>query len=308
MAKFFFGDITRNHENFYKKHVFADTPFYLKVKSHPGDGVDLLHKIRLNKSVNEQNEAAYSISNGATAKYGFSTANQKIKFGNDSASFEISNKPKELNKDDLKFEHKHAATYRPSDNYYDTTHSLKVGSPDLSGAKLWFTFDFVYKRTKAIALKPSLNIWYSDVNLGVKAEHDTKVLKAAEGQLAWSNKDIFAFVKGNNKKEITTGFNWKQSSDYQHFFQAMYDVNKKVDGAFGQPMILQVGSSGKFNDVLKFKAFAQVSKDVVLKSSQEQIIDDKLTFVFSETFNATQWRADPTKGNYSFGFEAEYHL
>lgn len=53
MAKFFYGDITRNHDNFFKKHVFADVPLYIKAKSHPGDGVDLMHKLRVKKSVNE---------------------------------------------------------------------------------------------------------------------------------------------------------------------------------------------------------------------------------------------------------------
>ncbi len=69
MAKFFYGDVARDHDNFFKKHVFADTPFYLKVKSHPDGKTDLMHKFRVNKAVNEKSGVVYNILNQATMKH-----------------------------------------------------------------------------------------------------------------------------------------------------------------------------------------------------------------------------------------------
>ena len=309
MAKFFYGDVARDHDNFYKKHVFADTPLYVKVKSHPGDKTDLMHKFRINKSVNDKNEASYSVINAATMRHTYDIFSSKFKLSNCCAHFEVTGKPEGLNKDGMKFEHKHTATYTPSNNGFETTQAFKFAAPEMGPAKVWTTCDFTYKNSGDKTIKPTMNIQASDdFHIGFKGEHDTKVLKSAEGQLAKTDKDIFMFLKGNMKKEVTLGGFWKQCDCLTHYAQFTYDLEKKTDGCCGQPITAQIGHGFKVNDSIKGKCMGFVGKDIVLKTSLEQKVDDKLTIIGSDTVNASAWWKDPSQAAYSFGIELDYHL
>jgi hypothetical protein len=48
---FFYSDILNDHEKRYTKNFYCCLPLGIKVKTHPGEGVDLAHSFKLNKSV-----------------------------------------------------------------------------------------------------------------------------------------------------------------------------------------------------------------------------------------------------------------
>lgn len=105
--------------------------------------------MRLKKSLpKDENEsrslANYDVSNSTTVKHdccdkSYST---KLKLQNESVTLELASKPKDYNTSDLALHLKHVSKYTPSNGDYETTHTVKFGSPTVGPLRFFTTVSF----------------------------------------------------------------------------------------------------------------------------------------------------------------------
>lgn len=262
----FFGDMTFDHDRLFTKGYNHTNPLYVKIFTKHGAGVSLLHKFAVNKQI-ENDVAAYKTKNGSTLKYAWDMYSSKFKLTNGAFLFEVKAKPADWNTNDLSFEAKNATNFKTANAAWDNTTSVKAGLPQTGPARLWATFDFVFKNSGDKIIKNSFNAQVNDhFFLGSKIEHNTKDLTAAQFQFAHKEGSDLHYARWNNfNKQLVLGATHSLSCcDKPVFGQLTWDQSGKLQGIQGHPVALKFGSTFKLNDSQTVKSHFACAQQCVL--------------------------------------------
>ena len=310
----YYGDITRDYNNRYTKSFYAGVPLYLKFKTSPSAAVNLKHSYKLTSTTDESSgTVSYHTAQGATVKHSCCNkeVSSKFKVGNAGSAYEVTYKPGQYNNKDLAVQVKHATKFDHKSGKLDNTETLKVGSPAVSGARLWQTLDLNWNTadTNKI-LKGSSNIAYDKYNVGAKYDYDLKAgkVKSVNTQLAGKQGTCAWFLTYDITKRLAaTGAEYKVCSYGTHGFDLVYDVTGKKNEFFGKP--LNVNWAGQYqmsNDAL-FKFRLALGAQWVMGWSWIHTVNNKLKLTFTQDLNISK-SLKGSNGDYKFGAQLEWTL
>lgn len=129
----------------------------------------------------------------------------KLKVGsNQTAVYEVTYKPADLNKPDQVLQLKHKTQYKQDNGSFESTETIKFAPPKMGPVRSWLNLDFVWnnKDAKKKTLKGGLNFNYEDYHFGGSAEYDLTKVTTMQflGLLKNAKGDFFArFHQGNDK-------------------------------------------------------------------------------------------------------------
>ncbi|CDW81224.1 UNKNOWN [Stylonychia lemnae] len=311
--------INNQIDRFIKKS-YLKFPAIIRLRSNPGDGVDLSHVFKIKKIIEKKkaegvsdsvSTLSYQVVNGTTLNYsGVKDVSQKLKLGNTSINYEVEYEPSEHNNDDRAVQVKHLSKYEPGTGKYDNTESLKVGVPKVGPLRPWFTLDFNWNNldTKR-KLKNSLNFQYNDYHLGYKLKHDLNALQKIVGVFALKNhKGDFFFKADGLKQHFTLGCNHSHHSGAKHSMEVIYDHTQKLQGVYGQPLALKFAGEYDLSSDLTLKTTIVSKKETVLGFQTIHRVNKNFRFVFSDVFNLNKAIFEPKNTNYNFGLLLEFTL
>ena len=148
MSKFY-GDLMRDHNDSFSTGFYGGVPVNIKFKTNPSEKIALqqTYKIHRTTTVREDTEVvSHHIDNGVTLKANCSD-NQvasKFKFTNDEGIYEVSYKPKDVNKDGRSLTLKHNSTFDTETKEVASTETVKFGSKLFGEANVGLTLDYAW--------------------------------------------------------------------------------------------------------------------------------------------------------------------
>ena len=314
MPSYFYGDITFGFDQFNSKQFQTRSPFYLKVRSKPGD-FNLTHKTRVNKAKGD-----YVWVIPTTLKYAKDANSSKLKITQDKFAFEHGFKPKAYNNSDMTLQTKTATTTTPATNAWDLTTAVKFAPKKFGDAvRVWVTLDGVVNQKKEFTLKKSWNAQVKDkFFLGSKLSTDLKKLKSAEGILAFKDNETLAFFKTDCLKHVfTLGVQRKVNSklevaaDVSYTKPAAPKEDSKEEGKEAPKGTVTANATAlyKVNDSNTMKSRFEWAKDeLVWKNSLVNNYKDWVKLVIADEVNVTRALKDPKNLNYSYGAKIELNL
>jgi len=178
--------------------------------------------------------------------------------------------PKDFNTEEKTLELKHQSKFKPSLGFFETTQTLKFGSPKLGPLRLWTTLAYIWN-TEGVnnKIKHSLNVdTGSDVHIGYKLTHDFNKIAKCFGVLFYRNaKAGDFFLKSECIKRHLIFGHVKKNECCSHTSEVHYDLNKEQDGLLGQHLKIRVASEGKISDSIHIKSLLELSKEHKLSFS-----------------------------------------
>jgi len=150
---------------------------------------------------------------------------------------------------------KHAFNFRPTTGSYDTTQTVKFGSPTFGPLRLFTTLDFFLNSDNAKLLKASLNAQIkNDYHVGLKLDHNLDEVKTLLAQAVYkSNKGDFSLRSNILDKSVTLGCTHSHSSRYRHSYKLLIDTKGEKELVYGYPVAFYFGSTYNVNDNITFK-------------------------------------------------------
>lgn len=314
----YYGDLTRDYQNRYNKAFYFGVPLYLKFKTNPSDKVTLAQSYRIRRAVEEKeggDSVTYATAQGTTVKHSCSNkeVSSKFKFGNAGETYEVSYKPGQYNNADLAVNVKHVSKFDFKSGQIDNTETVKVGSPKVSGARLWQTLDVSWNtKDDKRGLKGSTNVNYDKYNVGAKYDYDlTKgAVKSVNAQLFVNNgKDSDFFASYDvNKKQVNLGAEYRVCDYGTHGFDVVYDVEGKIKGIFGQAATVNWAGQYQMSDAALFKFKLALSNEWVMGWSWIHKVNNQLRLSFSQNLNITKVLNASGRNPYDFGASLQWTL
>lgn len=208
---------------------------------------------------------------------------------------------------------KHASKWDLKTNVVENTETLKVGSPQVSGARLWQTLDVSWNtKDDKRGVKGSTNVNYEKYNLGAKYDYDlTKgAVKSVDAQVFVKNSEDSDFFATYNvqQKSAKVGLEYRVCSYGTHGFDVVYDVTGKAKGLFGQPAALNWAGQYQMSDAALFKFSAAFGSEWLFGWSWVHAVNNKLKLTFSHKLNIGHVLNGKGRNPYDFGAALEWRL
>ena len=237
----------------------------------------------------------------------------KFKFGNGVETYEVTYKPKQYNTEDLAVQVKHVSKLDTLSSRVDNTETVKVGSPKVSGARLWQTLDVSWNTANSErVLKGSTNVNYDKYNVGAKYDYDlTKgAVKSVDAQAFVKNSadsDFFA-TYNVQKNEAKVGLEYRVCNYGTHGLDVVYDVNGKLKGLFGQAATVNWAGQYQITDDALLKFRASLANEWVFGWSWVHAVNNRLRLTFSHSLNVSKVLKATGRNPYDFGAALEWKL
>lgn len=158
-------------------------------------------------------------------------------------------------------------------------------------------------------IKNSLNLAFNEYHLGYKLEHDTNKLKSLFALLALKNSKGDFFIKGDVlNKNVVLGCHHKHTDRAVHAIELLYNIEKTLEGPFGQPVALTWAGQYQLSDGVTLKTKFDAKKASTLSFSWVQQFSKNLRFVFTDNIDLTNVINEPARSNFNFGTLVEWTI
>jgi|LauGreDrversion4_2_1035121.scaffolds.fasta_scaffold77673_1 hypothetical protein len=317
MSKFY-GDIKRDFNDAYTKNFFGGFPAIFKFKTAPSDKISLGQSYRLAR-VNTDSGATYDGKNVVTLKVSCmdKAVATKFKASNDAAVYEVSYKPKDLNKDGKVLNLKHNSKFETGTQNVASTESVKFGSNLFSDVNLGLNLDYNWSTAAGAdqVLKAAVNFTKKEVNFGVKSDYsiNKKAAKSLLAQASYNTAKIdhfFVYDHFGQNFTYATLSNKNYKPNETHACDIVVDTTGKAKWFYGYPV------SSSWAGIYNLNSDSTLRVKLLLKDSWNlgfgwgQVINKNLTVNFSHDLDVTQ-TVGLTKSAgspYNFGLQFKFSL
>jgi hypothetical protein len=313
----YYCDLLRDYQNRYNKAFYFGLPLYLKFKTKPSDKVTLAQNYKIARSVEaREGKEVVTYATSQETKVEHSCCDEvscKFTFGNAGESYKVSYKPKQYNNSDLALQAKHVSKFDFSSSRIDNTESVKLGSPNVSGARLWQTFVLSWNTAdNQRGIKGSTNINYEKYNLGAKYDYDlTKgQVKSINGQIFVRQAQDTAFwaTYDVNDQHASVGAEYRVCDYGTHGFDVVFDTTQKLKGFFGQPLTVNWAGQYQMSEAALFKFKLALQNEWVMGWSWAHRVNKQVKLTFSQNLNISHVLSGSGKNPYDFGAALQWDL
>ena len=321
MSKFY-GDVARDNTDAFTTGFYGSKPVIIKFKTQPTDKISLQQKYQIHResAIKEAGEVfSHHVDNSVTLKHSCNE-NQvasKFKFSNDEGIYEVSYKPKDINKEGKSLTLKHNSTFDTATKEVSSTETVKFGGNLFGDAKLGLTLDYAWQTGSADqGIKASANVTNNDINFGVKTDYDItgKKIKSLLAQAAYHTPKSDFFLTGNvfqREIKLATISSAAYKANETHACNVVFDGNRKLVGFFGYPFTSSWVGVYRLNDFSTLRIKTILDNQISLGFAWGQVVNKKLELNFSHYLNVSQVLANKAeKGSspYSFGLALKWRL
>lgn len=316
MSKFY-GDILRDFSDSYTKNFYGGFPVIVKFKTSPSEATSVSQRYRLARNVDNSGAVTYSPTNAVTLKTACNDKQvaTKFKFGNGAAVYEVTYKPKDINKDGKVFNLKHNSAFEVASQNVQSTESLKFGSNLFSDVNGALNIDYIWNnKLAAQTVKGAVNFTKDKVNFGVKAEQvlGEKKPKSLLAQASYATQKVDHFFLYDIQKRFLTYAtlsNSQYKADQTHACDIVFDTQNKAKWFWGYPVKSSWAGIYRLNSDSTFRIKLLLEAQNKLSWSWGQVINKNLTVNFSHDLNLCQTLGlASSEQPYNFGLQFQFSL
>lgn len=319
MSKFY-GDIQRDFNDTFSKHFYGGFPAIVKFRTNPSDNVSLGQSYRF-KRVEDANGAVqgYDGQNVVTLKANChdKQMNTKFKFSNAAAVYELTYKPKDLNRGGNVFNLKHNSKLDTTGQNVASTESIKFGSALFSDVKVGLNLDYSWSTAKSAdqGIKAAINFTKQDINFGVKSDYSIgkKALKSLLAQASYNTLKVdhyFVYDVESGKFTYATLSKKAYKENETHACDIVFDTTRKAKWFYGLPVSSSWAGIYRLNDFSTLRVKLHLKDAWTLGFGWGQVINKNLNVNFSHDLNLSQsfGFAKAQTSPYNFGLQFKFSL
>ncbi len=254
----FFSDINKLSKGYH-----AGFPIAIKIKTAPSAATKLSQSFSVNRTVEAKDDSLSSVYTALNKSGLKSTCHNgqldtKLSIGTEGVNYSLGYTPKSQNSADQALTLKHTSKLEAATSHIDSNESLSYAYTKNGPVKLWLTFGFdwnTYNDTRAVQNTGNFN--YEDYYFGWTLNHNIlthKHLELAFNLALRNSKADVHLTYDHLNKSVKTGCYHKRGAKATHYYSIFYDIEKKLKGAFGQPVVLNWASEYKLTDAATVKA------------------------------------------------------
>lgn len=266
----------------------------------------------------ETKEDSQTVSYTANNKSGFKSTchdgqvDSKLSIGTQGLTYALGYTPKSQNSADQALSFNHSSELEAATTHISSNESLSYAYTKSGPVKLWLTFGFDWNTFNADrAVQNTGNFNYENYYFGWTLNHNILTHKHAE--LAFNlalrnNKGDFHLTYDHLNKSVTTGCYHKHGQKATHYYSIFYDIEKKLAGAFGQPVVLNWASEYKLTNAATVKSSIQLDKELLFNYAWSHQVNSNLKVGFSHSLNATKVLNGKGATPFNFGTNLQWSL
>jgi hypothetical protein len=318
MSKFY-GDILRDFNDAYTKNFFGGYPLIVKFKTAPSEALSLGQSYRFERVENESGVIqGYNGTNVVTLKHSCNDkqVDTKFKFNNGAAVYEVTYKPKDLNRGQ-KFSIKHNSKLCTATQNVISTETLKFGSKLFSDVNAGINLDYNWSTAAGAdqVVKGAINFTKQDINFGVKTDYNINKGKAKTllTQASYNTLKVdhhLVYDVFSRHLTYATLSNAAYKPNETHACDIVVDTNNKEKWFFGYPVKTSWAGIYKLNSdsTLRLKLFLQDTWN--LSFGWSQVINKNLEANFSHDLNVSQsiGQSKASTSPYNFGLQLKFNF
>jgi hypothetical protein len=316
MSKFY-GDILREFNDAYTKNFFGGYPLIVKFKTAPSESISLGQSYRFQRQENESGVVqGYNGTNVVTLKHSCNDKQvaTKFKFNNGAAVYEVTYKPKDLNRGQV-FNLKHNSKLCTATQNVTSTESLKYGTKLFSDVHAGLNLDYNWSTNSGSdqSVKAAINFTQGDINFGVKTDYSVgkQKVKTLLTQACYNTVKVnhhFVYDVFTRHLTYATVNTPAYKVDETHACDVVVDTNGKAKWFYGFPVKSSWAGIYRLNDnsTLRLKILLQDTWN--LSFGWGQVLNKNLAVNFSHDLNVSQ-SLGVSKGSfspYNFGLQLKF--